>query len=340
MKNKLNLAIVCGGRSFEYPQSISSTLNIANLLDNDYKVTILCIDRKGDWFYGHKDNIIFSDKITDVEFDFTKAKKVEVLRQGRLYSNDKIIDTIDKVLIITNGMDGQQGAISGMMKLLDIPCVGSDMLKTVICADKEITKSLLQNNGLPIVPYLMATKNKTYSFEEVVNKLGLPFVVKPSQLGCSAGVSKVESEKEYVSSINEAFTFDTKILIEKYIKGREIEIGMIEHKHKILSPHIAEVTAEFYCFEEKFVSQKNNTICPAQLSIDLEKKLRQIGREVFTALDLKFGFYRLDFFVEDDKIYINEINTFPFFTAISLFPKMWGKDLKKEMIHLIQESKI
>jgi D-alanine-D-alanine ligase len=342
MKNKLNLAIICGGRSFEYAQSISSAFNMASLLEDEYKITILCINKNGEWFYGNKENVILSNKIIDVDFNFIKSKKVEILNKGHvLYNNNKIIDKINKALIITNGIDGNQGSLPGMLKLLNIPCVGSDMFTTVICADKEITKSLLKDSGFNVVPYLVIIKNIRYSFKEIVDKLGLPFVIKPSQLGCSAGVSKVEDEKGFLDALNEAFKFDEKIIIEKYIKGREMEVGIIaEDNHIVISPHIAEITSSFYSFEEKFISNENNTVCPAKLSIKLKEEIKQIAKRVYYALNLKLGFYRLDFFIVNNKIYINEINTFPLFTSISLFPKMWGESLKKEMINIIKGAKI
>lgn len=339
---KTIVGFICGGRSFEHALSISSIYNIISVLDTDqYRPVILYINSLGDWYYGDASQIKMADTLLETTFDYQQAIKVTLCKKGVLIDEQyHMVDQVDTVFPMTNGIDGHQGAIPGMMKLLDIPCVGSDMFETVVCIDKEITKSLLENHKLPIVPYLVARDYDDYGFEEVVNRLGLPFIIKPCRLSSSAGVSKVSSKEQYQKAIQQALKFDTKFLIEMLIIGREIEVAVIGNDTPKVSDICSEViTDDFYCYESKFSSKSTaKTVCPTQIKSDLKNKILQYSKEVYQVLECK-GFARIDFFVDrDNAIFINEATTLPLFTNISLFPKMWGEDISSVVSSLIDMS--
>jgi D-alanine-D-alanine ligase len=333
---KKKVAIICGGRSLEYALSIVSAKNIASNLEKLYTVSILCIDKSGHWHYGSTEDIINGDSLLEANFNYKNAQEVHISKGGNLRNNkESIVETIDVVFPITNGIDGHQGAISGMMKLLDIPCVGSDVFETVVCIDKEITKSLLQNYSLPIVPYLIGRRYEDHNFDDIVTKLGLPFFIKPCRLSSSAGISKVSSKDEYEGAVISALEFDDKFLIEKAINGREIETGVIGNKKPKVSNIIGETVVNDYgCFNKS----RGEFIVPASINNNLKEQILTYANEAYKVLGCK-GFARIDFFLdEEEKMYINEATTLPIFTNESMFTKLWKDDIEEVVCSLVEMS--
>lgn len=332
------VGVVCGGRSLEHSFSIISANNIANTIKDRYNVVILCIDYEGKWHLGTCENMKNLDSLVDAAFDFDNTPVVEVLKNGRLLASDGVLSQVDIVFPITNGIDGHQGAIPGMMRLLDIPCVGSDVFETVVCIDKEITKSLLQNYDLPIVPYLVGRELEDHTYEEVVKTIGTPFFVKPCRLSSSAGISKVSNANEYEQAIKEALKFDDKFLLEQGIDGRELECSVIGNEEPIASDILGEVISDdFYCYTSKYKSKTAaRTQVPAKLDKSIEKMIQKYSKSAYKVLGCK-GFARIDFFLDkEDKVYINEATTLPLFTAISMFPKLWQDDLNNVVGSLVE----
>lgn len=338
--HQTTVGIICGGRSIEHSFSIVSAKNIALNLYDKYNIIILCIDEGGHWHYGSADDIINGDSLLEATFNWKGTPQVHICKHGKLINDTGLVDIVDTVFPITNGIDGHQGAIPGMMRLLDIPCVGSDIFETVVCIDKEITKSLLENYTLPIVPYLVGRTKRDYSFEEVSQKLGLPFFVKPCRLSSSAGVSKVHNEEEYLQALTDALKFDDKYLLEVAIAGRELESAIIGNETPIVSQVLGEViTDDFYCYDTKYQAKSTaQAILPAPIEESIKDKIISYSQKAYKVLGCK-GFARIDFFLDkNNKIYINEATTLPLFTGISMFPKLWGNKIEKTMCSLVEMS--
>ncbi len=338
--DQTTVGIICGGRSIEHSFSIVSAKNIAFNLSKNYKIIILCIDEAGHWHCGDVNDIINGDSLLEATFDWDNTPQIHVCKQGKLINETGLIDIVDTVFPITNGIDGHQGAIPGMMKLLDIPCVGSDIFETVICIDKEITKSLLENYTLPVVPYLVGREINDHSFEKVKEQLGMPFFVKPCRLSSSAGVNKVQNEGQYKNAIEDALRFDDKYLLEVAIFGRELESAVIGNKTPIVSEVLGEIiTDDFYCYDTKYQSQSSaKVILPAPVDTHIKEKIIHYSQQAYKVLGCK-GFARIDFFLdEDDNIYINEATTLPLFTGISMFPKLWEDTIEETICSLVEMS--
>lgn len=338
--HQITVGIICGGRSIEHSFSIVSANNIALNLKANYNIVILCIDETGHWHYGSIHDIINADSLLEATFNWNNTTQVHIVKGGKLLDENGFVDSIDTVFPITNGIDGHQGAIPGMMKLLDIPCVGSDIFETVVCIDKEITKSLLENYTLPIVPYMVGRHYDDYDFEEVSKKLGIPFFIKPCRLSSSAGVNKVHNKKEYQDALHDALKFDDKYLLEVAIAGRELESAIIGNETPVVSQILGEViTDNFYCYDTKYQAKSTvQSILPASLEKNIEDKIIEYSKKAYKVLGCK-GFARIDFFLDkDNKIYINEATTLPLFTSISMFPKLWGNQIENTMCSLVEMS--
>ena len=332
---KSTIAVVCGGRSLEHSFSIVSANNIASHLEKKYKVVILCINFDGNWHYGFTKDIINHHILLDASFNWEDTPIIDVCKNGKLFNQDGLIACIDVVFPITNGVDGHQGAIPGMMKLLDIPCVGSDIFETVVCIDKEITKSLLENYTLPVVPYLVGRQTTDYTYNEVVQKLGTPFFVKPCRLSSSAGISKVNSHTEYKKAVFHALKYDDKFLIELCIFGREIESAIIGNNTPKVSDILGEAIVNDY---GAFNKSRGEFIVPADLEANIKKEILNYAKEAYIVLGCK-GFARIDFFLDSKgKLYINEATTLPIFTSESMFPKVWGKEITNVVQNLVEMS--
>jgi len=339
MKNEnTTIAIVCGGRSLEHSFSIVSASNISKHLCKKFNILILCINYDGNWHLGARKDILNADSLLDASFNWQDTPVVHICKGGLLLGDDVTLGKVDAIFPITNGIDGHQGAIPGMMKLLDIPCVGSDIFETVVCIDKEITKSLLENYTLPVVPYLVGRQTNDFSFNEVVEKLGLPFFVKPCRLSSSAGISKVSCENEFINSLQEALRFDDKFLLEEAIFGRELESAIIGNNHPIVSEILGEViTEDFYSYDSKYQSNStSHIISPAKIDDITRNKILEYSKKAYKVLGCK-GFARIDFFLDKkNNIYINEATTLPLFTGISMFPKLWEENIEETICTLVE----
>jgi D-alanine-D-alanine ligase len=234
-------------------------------------------------------------------------------------------ESVDVVFPILHGPFGEDGTMQGLLKLANIPFVGAGVLGSAVGMDKDVMKRLLRDAGLPIASFLAIKENDIPSFEEVAEKIGLPFFVKPANLGSSVGVNKVNDEKDFENAIREAFAFDRKIIIEENIDGREIECAVLGNDDPIASiPGEIISDHDFYSYEAKYIDEHGAKIeIPAKLSDELIAKIQALAIKTFKTLDCE-GMGRVDFFLKnDDEIIVNEINTIPGFTSISMYPKLW-----------------
>jgi D-alanine-D-alanine ligase len=231
------------------------------------------------------------------------------------------------VIPVLHGPNGEDGTIQGLFRLLGVPFVGSDVLGSAICMDKDVMKRLLRDAGIRQANFCVYRDDQKIDFAEVVKKLGLPFFVKPCNLGSSVGISKVHVADEFEKAVAEAFLHDRKVIIEEAIKGRELECAVLgngEPKASVVGEIIPH--HEFYSYEAKYLDENGASLeIPAKLPESISDEVRRLAIKAYQVLECA-DLARVDFFLsEKNEIYLNEVNTFPGFTSISMYPMMWEK---------------
>jgi D-alanine-D-alanine ligase len=250
---------------------------------------------------------------------------------------------VDVVFPVLHGPFGEDGTVQGLLKLANVPFVGAGVLGSAVGMDKDVMKRLLRDAQIPIPRFLVFERSNAskIDFKAVKSALGLPFFVKPANLGSSVGISKVTAHKQFAGALTEAFRFDNKILIEEAIQGREIECSVLGNENPITSVPGEIVTRhKFYSYDAKYRDAKGaQLIVPAALSQDITKAVQGLALKTFKTLVCE-GMARVDFFLRHDReIFVNEINTIPGFTQISMYPKLWeasGIPYRKLIDRLIQ----
>jgi D-alanine-D-alanine ligase len=233
---------------------------------------------------------------------------------------------VDVVFPILHGPFGEDGTIQGFLKLADIPFVGPGVLGSAVGMDKDAMKRLLRDAGIPIGKFItVKSHEQAPSFAEIETVLGKPFFIKPANMGSSVGISKVNDEAHYGSAIKDAFQYDIKIIIEEFIPGREIECAVLGNEEPAASvPGEIIPSHEFYSYDAKYLDENGAALeIPAKIDEKTKKRIQELAIKTFHALCCE-GLSRVDFFLkEDGEIIVNEINTMPGFTRISMYPKMW-----------------
>ncbi|MBI5913408.1 D-alanine--D-alanine ligase [Candidatus Azambacteria bacterium] len=314
MEKKIKVGIIFGGRSAEHEVSLRSAKNIIEAIDKDaYDPVLIGIDKTGVWFLHDRAEFLFN----------TADRRIALIPQ----SEGKIAPdiSIDVAFPILHGTFGEDGTIQGLLKLADIPYVGAGVLGSAVGMDKDVMKRLLRDAGIPIAKFMAVKEDDAPQYEEVAEKLSTPFFVKPANLGSSVGVHKVTNKEEFIKATQDAWRYDRKIIIEEYIKGREIECAVLGNDEPRVSvpgeivPH-----HDFYSYEAKYTDAHGATCAiPAKLSDELVKKVQALAVETFKVL-LCEGLGRVDFFLkENGDVLVNEINTMPGFTSVSMYPKLW-----------------
>lgn len=330
VKNKIRVAVLFGGQSAEHEVSIQSARNVVDALDpNRYEISLIGIDKGGRWHPFTTAQLLSANSLFLESGRKNTAVASLDLNSGHLLrSTGDATTKIDVVFPVLHGPMGEDGTVQGLLQLARIPFVGSGVLGSAVSMDKDVMKRLIRDAGLPTAKFLTFRDNerKEIKFTEIKKKLGLPVFIKPANLGSSVGITKVHSQKEFSAALDLAFTFDTKIIIEEYIKGREIECSVLGNEKPRASvcgeivPH-----HEFYSYEAKYLDKNGaELLIPARLTKQLEKKVQELAVKTFEILNCA-GLARVDFFVAGDMVYVNEINTIPGFTAISMYPKLWEK---------------
>jgi D-alanine-D-alanine ligase len=242
-------------------------------------------------------------------------------------SSGKVRDRVDVFFPIMHGTFGEDGSLQGFLRLFNAPFVGAGVLGSAVGMDKDLMKRLLRDAGLPLPKFLVMRPNqaKNADYSAVVRELGLPLFVKPCNLGSSVGISKVKKIEELPSALEEAFRYDTKAILEEGIIGREIECAVLGNDRpdasvcgEIIPRH------EFYSYEAKYIDENGAALkIPADLPEGTSERIRSLAVKVFTTLECS-GMGRVDFFLKKDgSVLVNEINTLPGFTRISMYPKLW-----------------
>lgn len=333
MDNKVNVGIIFGGKSAEHEVSVKSAKNVYDAMDkNKYNVVMIGIAKDGKWVL-NPDTLSGVVSINDGNDTLNKLLALIPGSDGSQFvqlDGKKDIERLDVVFPILHGPFGEDGTMQGLLKLMNIPFVGPGVMGSAAGMDKEVMKRLLRDSNLPYAKYLVLEKytgdvpNPTY--DEIKEYLGAPFFVKPSSMGSSVGISKVSTADEYEVAVNEAFKFDNKLIVEKNIKGREIECSVLGNEKPIASlPGEICSSHSFYTYEAKYLDEQGAVLkIPAQLPDGIVKRIQETAVKTFKALYCE-GMTRVDMFLTDEnEIIINEVNTIPGFTNISMYPKLWG----------------
>lgn len=329
----MKIAILFGGKSAEHEISIRSANNVLKNLDkNKYSPVLIKIDKNGQWLTDKSllnSNTFFS--VDDLE-DF-KPKDIISLNPG-LENQFSIIGTedssftVDAVFPVLHGPNGEDGSVQGLLKILEVPFVGPSVLGSAVGMDKEIMKRLLKEAGIKIGNYLVARFGEYPDFETVKNTLGLPVYIKPANMGSSVGISRVTEESQYIKAIELAYQFDTKLVIEANIEGREIECAMLgNEKPQASIPGEVSAVQGFYDYESKYLNDEGFEIMiPAKLDKQQLEEVRKIALKTFQVLECE-GLSRVDvFYTKEGEILVNEINTLPGFTSVSMYPMLWREE--------------
>jgi D-alanine-D-alanine ligase len=332
MKKKLRVAILFGGKSAEHEISLISARNIVEAMDKDkYEVISIGIDRQGRWFFD-EGGLLLDPRERSHVISGQNSNPMAVLPGTTptpmiRTSPGRALGKVDVVFPVLHGPFGEDGTVQGLLKLANVPFVGAGVLGSAAGMDKDVMKRLLRDARIPIAKFLVFNRGgiRKISFASVKRALGSPFFVKPANLGSSVGISKVRTNKQLRGALNEAFLYDNKIVIEENIPGREIECSVLGNDNPIASlPGEIITHHEFYSYDAKYLDEKGaQLVIPAGLSKSIVKEVQEMAVATFKTLGCE-GMARVDFFLRDNReLLVNEINTIPGFTKISMYPKLW-----------------
>ncbi|AZC33395.1 D-alanine--D-alanine ligase [Pseudomonas chlororaphis subsp. piscium] len=331
--SKLRVGIIFGGRSAEHEVSLQSARNIVDALDRErFEPVLIGIDKNGHWHLNDTSNFLINQENpalialnqSNRELAVVPGKTSQQLVET---SSQELLGHVDVIFPIVHGTLGEDGCLQGLLRMADLPFVGSDVLGSAVCMDKDISKRLLRDTGLAVTPFITlsrATAART-DFALAQSKLGLPMFVKPANQGSSVGVSKVTSEAQYHAAIELALGFDEKVLVESAVSGREIECAVLGNDQPIASGCGEIVVGSgFYSYDSKYIDdQAAQVVVPADLSEEVSERIRALAVEAFQVLGCS-GLARVDVFLtQGGEVLINEINSLPGFTRISMYPKLW-----------------
>lgn len=339
------LCVIFGGMSTEDKVScISGASVIENLNKEKYEVFPIFIDKNGNWF----------------KVEITEENKLKMENKKQIENVFTYLKQMDLIFPILHGLYGEDGTIQGLLELLKVPYVGCGVLASSVGMDKVYTKIIFDKAGINQTKYIyLRSYNDKYIYvddnfnekildlkeilEVITEKIKFPMFVKPSNSGSSVGISKVNSKEELEKAIIEASKFDRKILIEEGIDGREVECAVLGNEN-VISSCVGEIKSsdEFYSYDAKYKSKESKTSIPAKISAEKSEEIRNLAVKAFKAIDGK-GLSRVDFFIENESetVYINELNTLPGFTNISMYPKLFEQvginysDLLDKLINLV-----
>ena len=353
MSTRIRLAVLFGGRSAEHEVSIQSARNVVNALDlGKYEVIPIGIDRTGRWYRDADARTMLEREASAVGVN-TDAREVVFGANGEAQElidrhTQRSLGRIDLVFPVLHGPYGEDGSVQGLAKLANVPCVGSGIIGSAVSMDKDIMKRLLRDAGIPIVDFAVFRRREDahHEYESLVRRLGQALFVKPANLGSSVGVSRTSDRPSYDAAVELAFQFDRKIIVEREIRGRELEVSVLGNDVPVASlpgeivPH-----GGFYSYESKYIHDDGaGLIAPANVSPTTAESLTRMAVRSFQSLEIR-GMARVDFLTgADGTSYVNEVNTIPGFTAISMYPKLWEVsgipygELVERLISLAQDE--
>jgi D-alanine-D-alanine ligase len=323
----LRVAVLFGGRSAEHDVSILSATNVVGAMaPTKYDVVPIYVTREGQWLLSTIENGALARPVTGTELSLIPGGSGRILAIPR-DGAPRELEKIDILFPVLHGIHGEDGAVQGLAEVARIPLVGCSILGSAVALDKDIAKRLLKQAGVPVARSITMRSDGAPAFKDLETTLGLPLFIKPARQGSSVGVSKVASEAEYRAALDEGFKHDNKLLAEEFIKGREVECSVLEQSNGDLfvSRPGEIVPAEshgFYTYDAKYIDADGAAIkVPAELPDAIEMAIREMAAKAFRAAGCD-GMARVDFFLKPDMSFlINELNTIPGFTDISMYSK-------------------
>lgn len=333
MSKNIRVAVLFGGRSAEHEVSLQSAWNVVSAMDREkYDIVLIGIDREGQWFltessefllHAEDPELVALNKSTEMValVGGAESRKLMGLSSGRPMGR------IDVAFPVLHGPYGEDGTVQGLLKLAGVPFVGAGVLGSAVGMDKDVMKRLLRDGGVPIADFTVARRELQGGEDarEITERLGLPLFVKPANLGSSVGVTKVMAEGELAGAVAAALQFDTKVVIEEFVRGREIECSVLGGDRPMASmPGEIVPRGEFYSYEAKYVDEDGaSLLVPADLSAEVTRQVQKMAIKSFELLCCE-GMARVDTFVGDSgDVVVNELNTIPGFTKISMYPRLW-----------------
>jgi len=331
---KKKICVIFGGESSEYEISLKSAYSVLTNLDkNIFEIITVGITKNGKWFLYDGDY----EKIPDDQWHddtLTPVTIVHGLKESALLAMnpDGTYEKLyfDAAFPVLHGKNGEDGTIQGLFELSGIRYVGVGTLASSVGMDKTFSKLVFENAKIPQANWVVIAKHQLEDLdkkiEEIEVKLGYPVFIKPANAGSSIGIGKAKSRDELICAINEALKHDRKVLIEEFLTGHEVECAVLGNRGKLKVSCVGEIVAsqEFYTYDAKYNSDCPSTLyIPAKINDEFSEKVREYAALAFDALDAK-GLSRVDFFVDEtkNKVWLNEINTLPGFTNISMYPKL------------------
>jgi D-alanine-D-alanine ligase len=357
--DKIRVAVLYGGRSAEHEISLRSAANVIQYLDpSRFEIIPIGIDKQGNWFLGEE---VFTQSL--------EHNKVIKLKDQTYFTPEWVVKAIDKhqikelliqptngllfdvVFPVVHGTFCEDGSLQGLLELANLPYVGAGVLSSAIGMDKDVSKRLAINAGINVAPYRVIKQGEWQDYaddllQRIADELSFPVFVKPANTGSSIGITKVKTLDKLTVAINEAFCFDTKILVEKALSVIELEVAVLEALEPNRDPIVSVVgeirtTHEFYSYAAKYVDENGaELLIPAPVADDIQAQARLVAKQLFQILECE-GMARVDLFFNKDaqQIFFNEINTIPGFTQISMYPKLMnasGISYSELLTHLIQ----
>lgn len=355
MPKKINLAVIFGGKSGEHEVSLSSAISVIKTLDkNKYNIIPIAITKKGNWLLGDmgekymklhdkqagKENGISINESQSLVTISDEEKSLSKYAEGNMGG-----EKIDLIFPILHGPFGEDGRIQGMLDMLGVPYVFSGVLAHAIAMNKKQANIIAKNAGLNVAQNIIISQGESYDLNFIINKLSMPIVVKPVELGSSVGISINKSKEDLKKGIDEAFKYGGEIMLEKYIKGRELTVtvmGNTKNSKALAVTEIIPVISEFYDYKAKYEDGGSKHVCPAKIPEEIKEKIFDYAVNVFKAIGCK-DLARADFILEEGsgRLYFIDLNTIPGMTKTSLAPeaaKEAGMEFKDFLDRLIKDN--
>jgi D-alanine-D-alanine ligase len=329
---RLRVGVLFGGQSAEHEVSLQSARNVIEAIDpKKYQVVLLGIDRAGRWHL---------ESATRFLLDAEDPRRIRLGEGGEdvaLVPGDRsdlirlggsgLEEPLDVIFPVLHGPLGEDGTVQGLLRLANIPFVGSGVLGSAVAMDKDVAKRLLRDSGIPVADWVSLRRRDPArpDFARLAERLGLPLFVKPANMGSSVGVHRVADEDAFEAAVKDAFAYDRKVLVEEHIDGREIECAVLGNEAPLASvPGEIIPRHDFYSYEAKYLDQEGaDLVIPADLSEDDAQRVQDLAIRTFQALCCE-GMARVDFFLQPGgRLLVNELNSIPGFTRISMYPKLW-----------------
>ncbi|PUA35416.1 D-alanine--D-alanine ligase [Paenibacillus elgii] len=345
MSDKIRVGLIYGGKSGEHDVSLQTALAVTKAFDlNKYEVQPFYITKQGNWHSGPQLTAP-AESVDALAFDGSSETSGEFALQpffaAQPTSGDASIKVsgasapLDVVLPLLHGTFGEDGTIQGLLEMANIAYVGAGVLASSVGMDKITMKKIFAQEGLPQCIFRHFTrsqweKDSAYFLMEIEISIGYPCFVKPANLGSSVGVSKARNREELLAAVNQAFRYDRKVIVEEFVNAREVEVAVLGNDEPQASV-VGEIvsSSEFYDYKAKYVDGTSSMVIPAEIPQEIAEEIRELALRAFTAIDGS-GLSRVDFFLrkEDNRIFINEINTMPGFTPYSMYPLLWRESGK------------